>query len=316
MRKPANSQGDIAVACGSQARRLNEFYNTEEDMLVGKADLNALLQMLRVRRSLCKFQSVCRTSAIQNTSGTVNGTPCTERSLLQITEIRSHGKKYWNISHDIGFNPLPSRRMQAGSGTATDRLRLTLVYLLTCETLPSDADLAPIETALSAARDLQRVIKYRLHAASICSYQAHLPWLLSDPPSSHRAGCTISSGLQWNSAMCAGMPSCWRSYKRFASSGEAGADMAALAYVRRMRRMNLTGKATAGQPAPASLGDGLGAAWGLNWADKTFGQGLSSLTKGAFRAAQSYRTVISRRAQRRRNGEANLTRLPRLISPC
>jgi len=32
-----------------QARRLNEFYNTEEDMLVGKADLNALLQILRVR---------------------------------------------------------------------------------------------------------------------------------------------------------------------------------------------------------------------------------------------------------------------------
>ncbi len=59
--------------------------------------------------------------------------------------------------------------------------------------------------------------------------------------------------------------------------------MAALAYVRRMRRMNLTGKATAGQPAAAasSLGDGLGATWGLNWADKTFGQGLSSLTKGA-----------------------------------
>ena len=59
--------------------------------------------------------------------------------------------------------------------------------------------------------------------------------------------------------------------------------MAALAYVRRMRRMNLTGKATtAGQPATAaSLGDGLGATWGLNWADKTFGQGLSSLTKGA-----------------------------------
>lgn len=66
-------------------------------------------------------------------------------------------------------------------------------------------------------------------------------------------------------------------------AGEAGADMAALAYVRRMRRMNLTGKATAGQPATASLGDGLGATWGLNWADKTFGQGLSSLTKGAKR---------------------------------
>ena len=74
--------------------------------------------------------------------------------------------------------------------------------------------------------------------------------------------------------------------------------MAALAYVRRMRRMNLTGKATAGQPAPASLGDGLGAAWGLNWADKTFGQGLSSLTKGAFCAeAHVHRAPIPSNAQ-------------------
>ena len=42
--------------------------------------------------------------------------------------------------------------MQAGHGTATDRLRLALVYLLTCEALPSDAELAPVETALSAPR--------------------------------------------------------------------------------------------------------------------------------------------------------------------
>ena len=32
-----------------QARHLNEFYNTEEDMLVGKADVATLLQLLRVR---------------------------------------------------------------------------------------------------------------------------------------------------------------------------------------------------------------------------------------------------------------------------
>ena len=59
--------------------------------------------------------------------------------------------------------------------------------------------------------------------------------------------------------------------------------MSALAYVRRMRRMNLTGKAAVASHASAAslVGDGISAAWGLNWADKTFGQGLSSLTKGA-----------------------------------
>lgn len=57
--------------------------------------------------------------------------------------------------------------------------------------------------------------------------------------------------------------------------------MEALAYVRRMRRMNLTGKSASAHMAPAaSVGDGISAAWGLNWADKTFGQGLWSLTKG------------------------------------
>ena len=57
--------------------------------------------------------------------------------------------------------------------------------------------------------------------------------------------------------------------------------MAALAYVRRMRRMNLTGKSSAAIAPSPSVGDGISAAWGINWADKTFGQGLSSLTKGA-----------------------------------
>ncbi len=80
--------------------------------------------------------------------------------------------------------------------------------------------------------------------------------------------------------------------------------MAALAYVRRMRRMNLTGKATAGQPATASLGDGLGAAWGLNWADKTFGQGLSSLTKGASRAAKQYDILCTKAVRSSANSDS------------
>ena len=47
--------------------------------------------------------------------------------------------------------------------------------------------------------------------------------------------------------------------------------------------MNLAGSRAAAAPsAPAApAADGLAASWGLNWADKTFGQGLSSLTKGA-----------------------------------
>lgn len=69
----------------------------------------------------------------------------------------------------------------------------------------------------------------------------------------------------------------------FAPAEAAGADLSALAYVRRMRRMNLAGSRAAAAPAPPAGGaaDGLAASWGLNWADKTFGQGLSSLTKGA-----------------------------------
>jgi len=84
-----------------------------------------------------------------------------------------------------------------------------------------------------------------------------------------------------------------------AALAAAGADPAALAYVRRMRRMNLTGRSAAGAAgggggggADGPAGGGGGAAGGalaglagqshlLSWADKTFGQGLSSLTKGA-----------------------------------
>ena len=71
-----------------------------------------------------------------------------------------------------------------------------------------------------------------------------------------------------------------------AALAAAGADPAALAYMRRMRRMNLTGRAAAAAAGEAAGGGG-GALAGLagqshllSWADKTFGQGLSSLTKG------------------------------------
>jgi hypothetical protein len=74
-------------------------------------------------------------------------------------------------------------------------------------------------------------------------------------------------------------------YERITSAlTAAGADVSALAYVRRMRRMNLTGRGAAATPASTG-GDGAlaglaGQSHLLNWADKTFGQGLSSLTKG------------------------------------
>ena len=39
--------------------------------------------------------------------------------------------------------------VQEAKGTPADRLRLALVYLLTCEALPSDADYQRITTALA-----------------------------------------------------------------------------------------------------------------------------------------------------------------------
>lgn len=97
-------------------------------------------------------------------------------------------------------------------GSAMDKLRLVLVFLLTCEELPNDAELQRLESTLSAL----------------------------------------------------------------------GADMHAFSYVLRMRKMKLTGQKV---PPSQSYAEGLGALSSqsnnlLNWADKTFGQGLSSLTKG------------------------------------
>lgn len=65
-----------------------------------------------------------------------------------------------------------------------------------------------------------------------------------------------------------------------------GADMAAWWYVKRMRRLNLTGRQQQGGGA-GSVADGLGGFGGAaqsqltNLLGTTFGQGLSSLTKGA-----------------------------------
>lgn len=94
------------------------------------------------------------------------------------------------------------------TGTAADKLRLALVWLLTAPAVPTEAECQVAEAALTAS----------------------------------------------------------------------GADLAAWAYVKRMRRLNLTGK---GQ----SMGDGLSGLGGAqsqltNLLGSTFGQGLSSLTKG------------------------------------
>eukprot|EP00891_Asterochloris_glomerata_P004186 jgi/Astpho2/4186/fgenesh1_pg.00064_%23_12_t len=61
---------------------------------------------------------------------------------------------------------------------------------------------------------------------------------------------------------------------------QRGADLAAFNYVRRMRSLNLTGKAAA-QPGVDGLGGGSSSqSQLLTWADKAFGQGLNAVTKG------------------------------------
>ena len=63
---------------------------------------------------------------------------------------------------------------------------------------------------------------------------------------------------------------------------QRGADLAAFNYVRRMRSLNLTGKAVA-QPGVDGLGGGSSSqSQLLTWADKAFGQGLNAVTKGGW----------------------------------
>lgn len=108
----------------------------------------------------------------------------------------------------------PPSHTQAPVGTPADKLRLALVWLLTCEAVPPEGECQQVEALLATV----------------------------------------------------------------------GADMAAWHYVKRMRRLNLTGKQ---QPGSASVGEGLSGFGGAaqsqltNLLGTTFGQGLSSLTKGA-----------------------------------
>ncbi|KAI3426451.1 hypothetical protein D9Q98_008818 [Chlorella vulgaris] len=106
-------------------------------------------------------------------------------------------------------------QLQSPAGTPADKLRLALVWLLTCEMVPSEGECQAVEALLQ--------------------------------------GC--------------------------------GADMAAWSYVKRMRRLNLTGRQGGGAGA-GSVSDGLSSFSGAASSQlttllgTTFGQGLSSLTKG------------------------------------
>ncbi|KAL3137459.1 hypothetical protein ABBQ38_004749 [Trebouxia sp. C0009 RCD-2024] len=128
-------------------------------------------------------------------------------------------KQYWDREEDClhGKPDLAAIEtlLQAAEGSATDKLRLVLVWLLTTEHLPGDADMNRLQSSLATA----------------------------------------------------------------------GADTTAVAYLRRMRSMKLTGGGVRGSASQAAL-DGLGASGLgsqshlLSWADRTFGQGLTTITKG------------------------------------
>lgn len=144
----------------------------------------------------------------------------TNMAFSLLRQIRARAlEQYWNREEDClhGKPDLAAieRLLQGTEGTPLDKLRLVLVWLLTAEALPSDADMERLLTILATA----------------------------------------------------------------------GADTTAVAYLRRMRSMKLTGSGVRGSGSGAAL-DGL-AATGLgqqshllSWADRTFGQGLTTITKG------------------------------------
>ncbi|KAA6417657.1 MAG: SM Sec1-family [Trebouxia sp. A1-2] len=128
-------------------------------------------------------------------------------------------KQYWDREEDClhGKPDLPAieRLLQGSEGSAMDKLRLVLVWLLTTEALPSDSDMERLQSSLASA----------------------------------------------------------------------GADTTAVAYLRRMRSMKLTGGGVRGSASSIAL-DGLASAGLgpqshlLSWADRAFGPGLTTITKG------------------------------------
>lgn len=105
-------------------RGLDQYYNMEEDMLVGKADLGAVANVVRVRCVAIPY------------------------ACCQLCCLRS-AKRLLVLTYCLWCQPVKTNVIvQGDKGTATDRLRLVLVYLLTAESLPSDAELAPIESSL------------------------------------------------------------------------------------------------------------------------------------------------------------------------
>ncbi len=67
---------------------------------------------------------------------------------------------------------------QGSKGTSTDKLRLALVFLLTCESLPSDGDYERVTAALAAAGAdtsalayVRRMRRLNLTGRAVCSHQ-------------------------------------------------------------------------------------------------------------------------------------------------
>lgn len=63
-------------------------------------------------------------------------------------------------------------RLQGDKGTAMDKLRLVLVYLLTAESLPSEDELRPLESALRESL-LDFVLSWKVYDRQASLTDAH-----------------------------------------------------------------------------------------------------------------------------------------------
>lgn len=260
-----------ALLAAIQGRTLDKFYTAEEACLLGKGDVGGVVNLLQV------------------------GSCCTPSQPLT-------GARTQNSPHG-GAPPLQSSATYRMCGC------LALHWVL-----PLFLPRGYLQASSAGADQAPQVIQGRFHAtrtARICSnLQATVAFKSPARPADQQEHlCIHTSEQQLHETLrkplsmlqtsrgtptdalrlalvllltCEALPAATDLERLAQALQQRGADLAAFNYVRRMRSLNLTGKAAA-QPGLDGLGGGSSSqSQLLTWADKAFGQGLNAVTKGGW----------------------------------
>lgn len=262
-----------ALLAAIQGRTLDKFYTAEEACLLGKGDVGGVVNLLQVGSCCTPSQPLTGARAQNSPHG---GAPPLQSSatcgfrcvaVLHCTEYCLSFCPEDPCRHQVQAQIKRHKSYKGGfHATRTARICSNLQATVALKSPARPADQQEHLCIHTSEHPLHETLRKPL---------SMLQTSRGTPTDALRLALVLL-------LTCEALPAATDLERLAQALQQRGADLAAFNYVRRMRSLNLTGKAAA-QPGVDGLGGGSSSqSQLLTWADKAFGQGLNAVTKGGW----------------------------------